>query len=411
MSIVSSAANGDRGAEQHAASLLALDSGRPVGAAGDRPIRVLHVMEAIGGGTARHLIDLVRYVPHVEHETVTPPRRLDGLSDDRAVDEIRSAGAVAHLVAMRRNPLDPVNVAAMVTIRRLIRERGFDIVHGHSSVGGAVARLAAAGTGCARVYTPHALAAGALAVSTERALRPLTDHLIAVSASEAELAVRLRIISRERVSVVPNGINPEAPPSGPDLRGLLGLDRATPLVGTICRLVPQKAPEQFVRACFEISKARPDVHFILIGDGPLRKSVEGLLRSGHGASIHHLPDLEAPARVMGQLDVFCLTSRFEGGAYTPLEAMRAGVPVVLTDAVGNRDAIEDGKSGLLVPVGDWMAMSRAVLRLLSDHQLADRLVTEGRLRFQERFHVQAMGLATEAVYARLMSDSKRRAES
>ncbi|HEX6489372.1 MAG TPA: glycosyltransferase family 4 protein [Candidatus Dormibacteraeota bacterium] len=375
-----------------------------------RPIRVLHVLEAIGGGTARHLIDLVRYVPDVQHDSVTPARRVDGLSDDGALAELRAAGCVVHVVPMRRNPAHPANLQAIWRIRRLIQERGFDIVHGHSSVGGAIARLAAAGTGCVRVYTPHALATGALAMRTEQLLRPLTDHMIAVSASEAELAVKLRVIARGRVSVVPNGIESELPTSARDLRSLLGLDPSTPLIGTISRLVPQKAPDQFVRACLEIAKQRPDAHFVLIGDGPLRSSVRAMIgSSADGLRIHHLPDLEKPAWALGALDVFCLTSRFEGGPYTPLEAMRAGIPVVVTDAVGSRDAVEAGVSGVVVPIDDWAAMAKAVLRLLDDSELAARLAAAGRERFNSQFRVQTMGLATRKVYECLVPRPEKQA--
>jgi glycosyltransferase involved in cell wall biosynthesis len=364
-------------------------------------------MEAIGGGTARHLIDLVRHVPRVRHEAVTPQRRLDSLSDDAAVDALRAAGAVVHVVPMRRQPAHPANFKAIARVRRLIRTRRVDIVHGHSAVGGAIARLAAAGTGSVRVYTPNALPTGAPALAVERLLRPLTDHLVAVSPSEADLAVRLHLIARGDVTVVANGIDLDPPPAGPDLRSVLGLAASTPLVGTISRLVPQKAPEQFVRMCFEVAAVRPHVHFVLIGDGPLRQVVEALLRDSPARSrIHHLPDLVNPARVIGQLNVFCLTSRFEGGPYTPLEAMRAGVPVVLTDAVGSRDAVEDGRSGLLAPVDDPPAIARQVLALLDDRELAERLAAAGHERFRSRFDVRLMGAATGDLYRRLVAPSR-----
>lgn len=368
-----------------------------------RPIRVLHVLEAIGGGTARHLIDLVRHVPDVQHEALTPRERLDGLSDDGAVDELRLAGALVHVMPMRRNPLDPTNFRALLAARRLIRDGDFDIVHGHSSVGGAVARLAASGTGAVRVYTPNGLARSQFAIATERLLRPLTDHFIAVSQSEADLAVRLRIVSRHRVSVIPNGIDPEPPTSDIDIRTCLGLDASTPLVGTISRLVPQKAPEQFVRSCLALAMVRRDVHFVLIGDGPLRSSVAALLQGHHDASrFHHLPDLRQPARIVAQLNVFCLTSIFEGGPYTPLEAMRAGVPVVVTDAVGNRDVVEDGSSGLIVPTNDPAATARALLTILGDRSKALRFAAAGQERFRRLFTAQAMGRSTRDMYIALV---------
>ncbi len=223
---------------------------------GSRAPVVLHVLEALGTGCARHLIDLVRTVEGVRHEVAVPHERVGGVSDPHAIESMRAAGAAIHLVEMRRFPLHPANVVAVVKVRTLIRRLSPDVVHCHSSIGGVVGRLAAVGTGSSTMYTPNALARGRTATLVERLLGRLTDRFVAVSETEAEYVSRLRIVPSDRLVVIPNGI--DLVPSAPrPLRPLLGVDPDTPLVGTMGRLSPQKAPEVFVKACATVTRVYP----------------------------------------------------------------------------------------------------------------------------------------------------------
>lgn len=369
---------------------------------------VLHVLEALEGGTARHLADVVRTVAGVRHAVVVPPRRSAGVTDTAAVAAMEAAGAAVHRVPMRRAAADPVNAAAVARVRRLVAALHPDVVHGHSSVGGAIARLATWRSPVARVYTPNGIARGRLALHAERALGRRTDVLVAVSPSEARLAASLGLVPAARVAVIPNGIDPDPPPAdgAPELRVLVGVPPGTPLVGCVARLVPQKAPEDFVRAAALVAARHPTAHFLLIGTGPLQGAVDREVdAAGLWGRFHQVRFLPNAAACMGQLDVFVLPSRFEGAPYTPLEAMRAGVPVVLTDVVGNRDTVEDGVSGLLVPPGDVAALARTVGTLLADRELAARLGRAGRERVRERFSLAAMASALGDLYARLATGS------
>lgn len=144
---------------------------------------VLHVLEAVGGGTAQHLLDIVRHVDGVEHHAAVPARRTGGLSDEKIVHRLRASGAHVHVVPMRRMPLSLDNMAATRHLRRLIGVLRPDIVHGHSSIGGALARLATVGSDTRFVWTPHAVAPGAALRRVQAALYRRADLVIAVSPS------------------------------------------------------------------------------------------------------------------------------------------------------------------------------------------------------------------------------------
>jgi glycosyltransferase involved in cell wall biosynthesis len=371
---------------------------------------VLHVLEALGGGTARHLIDAVRYTPGVKHEVAIPRRRVGWLSDDSAFSELQRLGAAVHAVEMRRAPAHPRNVAALGRLGALIRERRPEVVHGHSSVGGALARIAASPLRVPRVYTPNGLATSTRALRLERWLGRFTDRFVAVSESEAALALKLGLVPAQRIVVIPNGLNPDEPIASPsfDVRGRLGLPAETPLVGCLARLVPQKAPDVFVAACAQVGDRLPDTHFVLFGNGGVLAGVveTRIARSGMGDRFHDMRDADQPASLLSQLNVLVALSRFEGAPYTPLDAIQAGTALVLTDVVGNRDVVEDGVSGLLVPVDDPNAAADAIVRLVRDPALRGSLAAAARSRLRSRFDVRVSGLALRDLYLGLLSGPK-----
>src|SRR5690349_2064445 len=212
--------------------------GRSVDARWDATVRmtVLHVLEAIEGGVARHIVNLVRHVD-ADHTVVVPPERVGGVTDNAAIAAIGAAGARVEYLDMRRSPASPRTLAAVPKVNRLIAKRKPSVVHGHSAIGGAVARLAAVGTSSARVYMPHGLYPSLSACAMERALGPLTDRLIAASTSEGEFAQHLRLVPRERMAVIPNGLDVDADAPAPfNVRAVLGVPDDTPLVGSVARL-------------------------------------------------------------------------------------------------------------------------------------------------------------------------------
>lgn len=361
---------------------------------------VLHVVEALEAGVARHVVDVVRHAHGATHEVALPSRRVGWDTDEAAAGALRDAGATLHIVEMRRSPARPQNATALVQLRRLVRRRRPHVVHGHSSVGGALGRLAAWGTPARRVYTPNGVNASRAIATVERRLGRLTDRLVAVSDSEAQVVAELRLVPEDRIAVIVNGIEITKPAGHGDLRARIGVGGATALVGTVGRLVPQKAPEEFVRACAAVAARHPDAHFVHIGTGPLADLVAAEV-AAHGLQQqwHALGSVPGAASCIAQFDVFVLTSRFEGCPYSALEAMRAGTPVVLTDVAGNRDVIEHGTSGLLA--ADTAGVAEGINRLLDDVSLRDGIGAAGRERLLERFDVARMGEALTELYTNL----------
>ncbi|MDQ2729489.1 MAG: glycosyltransferase [Actinomycetota bacterium] len=361
------------------------------------------------------MADAVCAAPEVDHHVaLPPPHRPAGASgavvDETSVAAMADHGAVLHRLDMRRSVVHPANPVAAARLVALCHQVRPDILHGHSSVGGALARLAGPPARLPVVYTPNGLATGAAAVRIERLLGRSTAAMVAVSDSEAALARHLRLIPPGRLWVIPNGIDlrPPSPAEVPDLRARFALAPGVPLVGTVARLVDQKAPEDFVAVCAEVLRRRPDAHGLLIGMGPLQGMVDqAVAREGLAGRFHQIGHLPRADAVLDQLDVFVLASRFEGGPYTPLEAMRAGVPVVLTDVVGNRDVVEPGRSGVLCAFGDIDGMARAAVDLLGDPARRVTMVDAATTRLHARFDVARMGEALTGLYRSVAPQGQR----
>ena len=273
------------------------------------------------------------------------------------------------------------------------------MVHGHSSIGGAVARAAAVGTGVPAVYTPNGLFPTRSSARARAGARPRhagRDRDLPVRGRRG--AGRAPRATHPRIATIPNGVELELPASI-GLRDRLGIPAGAPLVGNVGRLAAQKAPEVYVQACTLVAAAHPDAHFVLIGDGELADLVEReVAAGGFGGRFHDVRMPSGGEAAMAELDVFVMSSRYEGAAYAPMEAMRAGVPVVLTDVVGNRDAVEVGVSGLLVPPDDPAGLAAGIGRLLGDARLRAEIGANGRRRVEERYDLRVLAVRLEHLY-------------
>jgi glycosyltransferase involved in cell wall biosynthesis len=362
------------------------------------------VLEATEGGAAVHLRDVVTTVRGVDHLVVVPSQRYGRTTHKEAVAALEPAGAQVHVIDMRRNPAHPDNAKAMLRIIKLVRSTRPDIVHGHSSVGGALGRTAALTVpGTATAWTPNGVVDSRPVLAIERQLARITSAMIAVSTSEQELMTRAGLARHSEIVVIPNGIDLTPLPAPASFREGLNIAPDTPLIGMVGRLVPQKAPLDFIACCELIARERPEIEFVLIGDGPLRDDVDARLQTwDHGGRFHHIPFLPDASGVVGAFDLFVMLSAYEGAPYAPLEAMRESVPVLLTDVVGSRDTVEDGVSGRLVSPSDPSGAARSALELLDAPKERAAMVQAAHQRLREVFDRELMGAALSNLYSRLV---------
>lgn len=249
-----------------------------------------------------------------------------------------------------------------------------------------------------------------------KTIRPLIDQYIAVSNDLANWLVQTVGSRSDRVTQIYNGVDLQrfCPHSG--LRASIGPQGfalpETLVVGTVGRMEPVKDQLTLVRAFIHLLDrepgARKHLRLVLIGDGSLRGEAQQLLRAGNAEELAWVPGEKSDIpEVMRGLDLFVLPSLREGISNTILEAMACGLPVVATRVGGNPELVEDGKTGLLVPLRNPVAMAEAVRTYIVDSGKLTGHGQAGRRRAESRFSVEAMVNGYLAVYDAVLSDKRQ----
>jgi glycosyltransferase involved in cell wall biosynthesis len=183
------------------------------------------------------------------------------------------------------------------------------------------------------------------------------------------------------------------------LRRELGLDGSAPLVGTVGLLKPQKAHEVLIEAAAQV-----DAAFVIAGEGASREFLEReIVARGLGDRFFLLGQRDDVPEVLAELDVFALSSDFEGMCLAVAESLGGGTPVVATEVGGVPQTVVHGETGLLVPPRDADALAAGINRLLGDPDEAARLSRAGGERVRQLYARDAMVEATSALYERLLA--------
>ncbi|HMS83088.1 MAG TPA: glycosyltransferase family 4 protein [Nitrospira sp.] len=272
------------------------------------------------------------------------------------------------------------DLAALVQLTTLLRRIRPSIVHTHSSKAGILGRWAAWFAGIpVIIHTIHGYGitpvqsrwVQRLLVMVERMTGWITTQWVAVSKADIRKGRTWRLF-RNNVQLVRPGIDPRpflklAGNSDRNLlRRELGAPAGTRLIGTVACLKPQKAPEDFIEVAKLVSVSHPNVRFVLIGDGELRTTIESLI-ARYG--LHDHVQLtgwrrDVPA-ILQALDIFLLTSHWEGLPRVLLEARVVGLPIVATNVGGADEVVVEAAVGALCQAGDIEGMATAVTRILS----------------------------------------------
>jgi glycosyltransferase involved in cell wall biosynthesis len=361
-----------------------------------RYLKILYVMQCPIAGVATHLHMLVRWASEAGHDVhvVCQP----------GYENIDALAGVATVWPrpMKRAPQwrDASNV---LFLRRLIRRERFDLVHAHSSKGGALTRLAVAGLKDAPpvLYTPHGYGFRNQGLSPlarrffgviERMLSPFTDGVVALSSEEERDAKRTS--PKATTFRARNGVPfpPEREPSGSPEAG--------PIVAFIGRLVDLKGVDVLLDAVPGFIDAGPDVGVWIIGDGPERPALERRARErGVDARVRFLGFRRDLSDVWPQIDILVIPSRNEAQPFTLLEGLAAGCAIVASDVGGIPDLVTDGENGLLVAAERPGELADAVRRVIVDVPLRERLGRNARSSAQT---AEMMTDDHRAIYAALV---------
>jgi glycosyltransferase involved in cell wall biosynthesis len=383
----------------------------------DRP-RVLRVIGRLNiGGPARQAVFLNHALPQ---------RGFDAhlISGSEAPGEGRidpGPERVTVIASMRREIRLVDDLAAFRSIDRFVSAWRPDVVHTHQAKAGALARVAGSRRRVpAMVHTFHghvlegyfSRPASRVFIEVERRLAKRTHALVAVSLAIRDELLELGIGRPSQWHVVPVGVVLdsllETRHSPQQARVSLGLPVGGPLVGIVGRLVPIKDHATFLAAAARIVARRPDVKFVVAGDGELHARLKQRAIATLGDRVRFLGWVDDLESLFAALDLVVLTSRNEGTPVSLIEAGAMGRAVVATCVGGVADVVDDGRTGILVPVGDPDAVAVAVGSLLDNMARRDAMGAAAREYVRGRFSTEALLDHLTDLYHDLLSQKGQR---
>lgn len=358
-------------------------------------LKILHVVTlSERGGAQRHVADVTAAQVGLGHDV-----HLACAPGGPLIVEARTAGVTVHeQPSMVRNIKPTADAVQLARLHRLIGVLRPDVVHGHSSKAGLLARLAARGRGVPSVYTAHGFvfleplgpAKRRTYLWVEKVGARAGSRVIAVSRRDAEAAIEAHIVRPDGVTVIPNGYRPPGPPApvpdGGPIRFL-----------AVANAYPTKGIDVLIDAVRTLGDLPVEV--AIAGAGPLRASLE---QRAVGLPVRFLGPIEDVPAALADAHASVLPSRKEGWPYAALEAMGAGRPVIATDVGGLREMLDGDTCGWIVPPGDHVALAGAMRQAAMDPRATAQRGAAGYQRVVENFTVERMVDRISEEYARVI---------
>ena len=384
-------------------------------------MRIVHVIARLNvGGAALHVLQLAHEQAQRGHDVVVVAGTLAAGEEsmEYVADDL---GVELHRLPVLQRELSPrADSAAILALRRVIRERRPSVLHTHTAKAGATGRLAALISGDARpraiVHTYHGhVLSGYFSRRWERVFRLIerilayaSGKLIAVSEEVRDDLVRFGVARADRFAVVPYGFdlpewNEADDESRRELRREIGAGDKAFVVGWAGRLTAIKRPLDLIRTLRALLASGVDALLVLVGDGEDRVDVEALAAELEVADRCRLVGFQKSIRPWySSFDALLLTSANEGTPVVAIEALAAARPVVATRAGGTGTVVRNGESGFLEAIGDTQALADRLAALARDPELRDRMGKAGAEDVRARFAVGRMADEVEAIYDRLL---------
>ena len=341
-------------------------------------------------------------------------------SEGSIIEEVRQRGINLTIMPELRREISPVNdIKALFLLRDMMKKGKYDLVHTHSSKAGVLGRLAAKMAGVPYVvHTVHGWSYHEHMSGTQLKLYTTLEKLghacghasIVVSPKDIDKGLAEGIGRREDYTVIRSGIeldrfgHPQVPAE--EIRADLGIPQDVPIIGSVTRLSPQKAPLDLIKSIAAVAEQNSEAWFVIVGDGPLRPDVEQAIAQANLQERVVLTGLRRDVpELLNIFDIFVLTSLWEGLPRVLPQAMASGLPIVCTKADGSAEAVQEGVNGYLVPQQSPQETADRLLQLLNDPELRQKMGSAGR-QLAPPFGAKQMVRDIDKLYQSLIAKRK-----
>ena len=381
--------------------------------AGERPIRLLYLRDTVTVcGPGKTILNTCRTLDATRFHLTVAATRPEGQGRNALLDALRRLGAPAVDFAIGST------TRVLADARRLaglIREHDVDILQTHDFQTRRLGVIASALTGVPHVTSVHGWIFNS---RRQQVSRWMDMQLIRLATRVITVSGRLRDelvgagVPAGRITVLRNAVLLEdyaAAHAGRALRSELGIPPDHQVVAVIGRLSEEKGHDIFLQAARTILARRPNVTFLIVGDGPLRARLEARVAElGLPASqvvfTGHRTDM---ANVYATIDLLVISSLTEGIPNVLLEAFVHGTTAVATDVGGVGEVLRDGENGRLVPAGDAGPLAERTLELLEDSALRARMGEAARDAIATRFNFAQRTRDVEQLYEQVLDGVTR----
>ena len=341
-------------------------------------------------------------------------------SPEKYTEKLKKQGYKIKSIKIKRNFSPISNLKSLWQIYKFIKKEKFDIVHVHTPIAAFIGRIAAklAHTPII-IYTAHgfyfhenmSFLQKKLYIGLEKFCgRYFTDMLFTQSYEDKITAINEKIISKDKVVWISNGVNIEKFNIPPDknLKYSLGFKDTDKIIGFTGRLTKEKGIEELIIAIKKVIKTIPQAKLLVIGD-TLTSDKEGfnknlIQENNLENKIFFTGFYEDVFRLLSIINIFVLPSYREGMPKSILEAMAAGKPVIATNIRGCREEVVDGVTGLLVPVKNPEALAQAIIKILSNPEMAKKMGEAGKKRAREKFDEKMVLEKELKIYQKLIEE-------
>ncbi|MCP9447043.1 MAG: glycosyltransferase [Nitrospira sp.] len=300
------------------------------------------------------------------------------------------------------------DVFKILKLAEYLEKGKYDIVHTHLYQADVIGRIAGIVAGVPNmVKSLHNMGQWKKKrhLIVDRLLLSKTAYVICCSDYQKEVAIRQEHLKEGKAITIYNGVDIERFTPKRNRFAFarsLGLDPTCKIVGTVGRMIEMKGQVHFLRSIQHVLAEHPDVQFVLVGDGPIRKELEGEVKNKpFRDQVFFLGERRDVPEILGIMDVFVFPSLSEGMAIAVVEAMASRLPVVASHIRPLSDIVIHEKTGLLVEPRSPHAIAWAVNRLLQDDHLRSMMGEAGRERVAQYFTDDKMVRRIEEIYTLL----------
>lgn len=366
----------------------------------NQKIKVLHIIKSLGRGGAEMLLP----------ETLSQHDR-DNFEfhyiyflpwKNQLVEDIRRHGGNVECIPATNNLRIMLKARSLA---RYLKKNKIDLVHCHLPWAGIVGRMAGRLSGVPVIYTEHNKweRYHKLTFAMNKYTFPWQKTVIAVSDDVEQSIHKFYTSPQPRVKVVLNGVNTEkfAPGGnyGDDIRASLGIPGNAKVIGVISVFRNQKRLPVWLEIAKQIHDKDSNTHFIIVGDGPLKEEIHSKAAELQLGSFVHFTGLQTEVRpYLKAMNIFMMSSEFEGLPIALLEAMSMGCVPVCTKAGGIPELVQHQVNGLLVDVSEPRKLAGEVLSLLPDEARMQQLSAAARQTVIDRFGMKQMVRSLETIY-------------